>query len=181
LFFATDAVYGIEVISATLYPPLTQPTGFGPDFSLAFQPGGQALFYLKTERDDKTGTFGGILAQVNTADLSSLPLSEFRTTLLYAAAIRWSRDGRYLLSATTQDVLMQDMKAGTANSIVLGSQYAPQPAFSPDGAMIAYVDAGEGPESIPQVYLVRRDGTDRRQITFHRGGTISDLVWAASS
>lgn len=179
LFFAAGAVYGIEVISATLYPPITQPTGFGPDFSLAFQPGGQSLFYLKTEQDDKTGTLGGNLSQVNTADLTNLPLPESRSTLLYAATIQWSKDGRYLLSATPEDVLVQDIKAGTANSIVLGSQFAPQPAFSPDGAMIAYVDAGEGAEPIPQVYLVRRDGTDRRQITFHRGGTISDLVWAA--
>jgi Tol biopolymer transport system component len=180
LFFATDAIYAIDVTPVRLYAALTAPTGFGPDFSPAFQPGSNALFYLKTERDDKTGKSGGILSQVNTADLGSLPLSELRTTLLYAVNIRWSRDGRYLLSATTEDVLVQDMKAGTANSIVLKSKFPPQPIFSPDAAMIAYVDAGEGPDNIPQIYLVGRNGNNRRQITFHRGGTVSDLNWAAS-
>jgi Tol biopolymer transport system component len=180
LFFAADAVYGIHVASVTLYPPLTQPTGFGPDFSLAFQPGSQSLFYLKTERDDKTGATGGILSQVSTADLTTLPLSELRTTLLYAASIQWSWDGRYLLSATTEDVLVQDMKAGTANSIVLKSKFPPQPVFSPGGALVAYVDAGAGPDNIPQIFLVGRDGTNRNQVTFHKGGTISDLNWVVN-
>lgn len=178
IFLSSNAVYGVDVSNGTLYPPLTRPTGFGPDFNLSFRTGTTDLYYFKTERNDRTGETGGLLTQASTAEMTEFPLQELRGTPYYGVHMRFSPDGRHLVAATVFDAFVQDMTINTATQVVRASSFPPQPVFSPDGEMVAYVDTGRTVDPVPQVWIVSRKGEDRRLLTNHQEGTISYLNWA---
>lgn len=179
VFFTSGSVYGVDASTGTLYPPLTLPYGFGPDFGAVYRPGSSDVYYLKTEQDDRTLVKGGILGQLDPTSIGdTFPLPELPSTRLFANRIRFSRDGRFLLASGNSDAAVQDMRLGTASTVVLGSTFAPQAVFSPDGELVAYVNDGAGTDVVPQIWLVGRNGKNPRQLTTHTEGTISDLNWA---
>jgi Tol biopolymer transport system component len=178
IYFSSHEVYAVEASSGTLYPPLTAPTGYGPDSDPVYRPDSTSLYYLKTERDDQTTVKGGILAQVDTSQFSTFPLQELRGTMFFAQQIHFSRDGRFLVAAGVQDAFVQNMDVGSAALVVKNAKFPPQAVFSPDAETVAYVDSGAGANLIQQIWTVNRRGTDRKQLTNHSEGTITDMNWA---
>jgi Tol biopolymer transport system component len=179
IYFASGAIYGVDAATGTLYPPLTQPTGYGPDSYPVYRPNSTTLYYLKTEHDEQTTLIGGILAQVDTTKLDTFPLQELRGTMLFAQEFHFNRDGRLLVASGTQDASVQNMDVGSATTVVQNAKFPPLAVFSPDAETIAYVDAGAGPNLVQQVWVVNRRGTGRQQLTTHKEGTITNLNWAA--
>jgi len=180
VFFSSNAIYGLNAATGEMFPPLTQPSGYGPDFSPAHSPRTPQLMYLKTERDEATGAKGGTIFQINSAQIGEPPLSERRGAALMARGLRWSADGRFLAIASERNVWVQDQQINTSLQVVANANFYPQPVFSPDASMIAYVDGGRTGITIQQVFVVARNGDNPTQITFHGEGTISDLNWSAS-
>lgn len=178
LFFSTEAVYGIDLLTNVLFPPLTSPTGYGPDFALAYQPGSNQLFYLKTDYDAKTGYKAGRVYQVDTSSLTNFPLRELRNAPLFALALRWSPDGRYLLASTAADVFLQDARTNSSQGVVQGSKFYPQAVLSPDAGFVAFVDGALTTPTIPQIFTVTIEGDKRKALTTHSEGTITDLNWS---
>ncbi len=179
LYLTSGAVYAVDTANGTLYPPLTQPTGFGPDSFPLYRPNSTDLYYLKIQRDDITGQVGGALGHVNTGDLSTLPLLEQRGTMVFANRIEFSPDGRFVLASGAQDVSLQNMDAGSAVIVVTGAKFTPQAILSPNSEYIAYVDDSAGSEFVEQVWVVDRRGNNRKQLTTHKEGTIAFLNWAS--
>lgn len=179
VYFTSEALYAVEYANGLLYPPLTQPTGFGPDSSPIYRPASTDLYYLKTQMNDQTRQKGGELAHIDTTDLATLPLNESRGTLLFAQQIQFSRDGRLVLASGAQDVSLQNMDVGSAVIVVAGAKFTPQAILSPDAGHIAYIDAGIGSNFVAQVWVVDRRGNNRRQLTTHEEGTIAFLNWAS--
>ncbi|MEP6989206.1 MAG: hypothetical protein ABI970_26635, partial [Chloroflexota bacterium] len=179
VYFTSTTVYAVDTANGTLYPPLTQTTGYGPDFDPVYRPNSTTLFYLKTGRDDQSATNGGSLSQVDTTAFATFPLQELRGTLLLALEFHFSGDGLLLVASGTQDAFVQNMNVGSAVVVVQDAKFAPQAILSPDAETVAYVDAGVGPKVVQQVWIVNRRGTNRQQLTSHKEGTISDMNWAA--
>lgn len=177
--FTSGALYAVDFATGTLYPPLTQPTGYGPDSSPVYRPDTGILYYLKVQRDDQTTITGGGLSQIDTTDLTRLPLQELRGTLFFGSQIGFSRDGRYLVASGTQDVSIQNMDAGSAVVVVTGSKFPPQAVLSPQAEYVAYVNAGADENLVPQIWVVDRRGNNQRQLTTHKEGTIAYLNWAS--
>ncbi len=179
IYFASDAIYGVDAATGILYPPLTQSNSYGPDLYPVYRPDSTSLYYLKPDRDKLTAVTGGALSQVDTSQFTAFPLQELRGTMLLAQQFHFSRDGRLLVAAGTQDALVQNMDIGSAVTIVKNAKFPPQAIFSPDADSVAYVDAGAGPNLVQQIWVVNRRGTDRQQVTNHIEGTISNMNWAA--
>lgn len=179
IYFTSGAVYAVDAATGTLYPPLTQATGYGPDSYPVYRPDTSTLYYLKTEHDEQSTLIGGVLSQVDTTAFDALPLQELRGTMLFAQDFHFSRDGRLLVASGLQNASVQNMDVGSAAIVVQNSKFPPQAVFSPDAEMVAYVDAGAGPNLIQQVWIVNRRGTGRQQLTTHKEGTITNLNWAA--
>jgi Tol biopolymer transport system component len=179
VFFSSNAIYGINSATGEMFPPLTQPTGYGPDSSPAHSPRTPQLMYLKTERDENTGAKSGTIFQVNSAQIGTPQFKEIRGAPLKAQGLRWSNDGRYLAVIGERDVWIQDQQVNTSLQVVTETNFYPQPVFSPDAALLAYVDGGSSAITVPQVFIIGRDGQNLTQITFHQEGTISDLNWSA--
>jgi Tol biopolymer transport system component len=179
LYLASGTVFAVDAAKGTLFPPLTQPTGYGPDSYPVFRPNSTALFYLKTDLDEQTGIKSGVLSQVDITQFGTFPLQELRGTMLFAQQFQFSHDGRLIVAAGLQDAYVQNMDVGSAVKVVADAKFPPQAVFSPDAEQVAYVDAGTGANLIQQVWTVNRRGTDRRQLTGHIEGTISSLNWAA--
>lgn len=180
VFFSSNALYGINMATEVLFPPLTQPTGYGPDFSPAHSPRSPQLLYLKTKFDDKTGIKSGAIYQINSAQIATPPLKELAGAPFQAQGLRWNADGDFLAVAGARDVWIQDQQSNTSVQIVTDANFYPQPVFSPDAALVAYVDGAAGALTIQQIFIVGRDGENKTQITFHKEGTISDLNWSAN-
>jgi len=179
IYFASGAIYAVDTATGTLYPPLTQPTGYGPDSDPVYRPNSTTLFYLKTDHDEQSTVIGGILSQVDTTAFDTFPLPELRGTMLFAQEFHFSADGRLLVASGTQNASVQNMDVGSAASVVQNAKFPPQAIISPDAETVAYVDVGVGPNLIQQIWVVSRRGTDRRQLTAHKEGTITNMNWAA--
>lgn len=180
VFFSSNALYGINATVGEMFPPLTQPTGYGPDFSPAHSPRSPQLMYLKTEYDDETGVKSGTIFQINSAQIEDPPLKELRGAPLKAQGLRWSNDGLFLAVAGERDVWVQDQRLNTSLQVVTGANFYPQPVFSPDAEQLAYVNGAPNAITIQQIFVVNSDGENPTQITFHQEGTISDLNWSAN-
>lgn len=89
----------------------------------------------------------------------------------------WSPDGKHIAYTynpdddgfapaegdhTTIDIVRSD-GSGAPRTLVRG-YWVTQPAFSPDGRSIAYVDMGESGDENNRIRIMRRDGNDRRTI-----------------
>ncbi|MBI5670199.1 MAG: hypothetical protein HZC41_19560 [Chloroflexi bacterium] len=178
LFFTHGALSAASVTDGTVYLDWIPATGYGPNRSPAHSPVEDTLVYLKSERNSRTGQVGGTVFTVSTGTIAKQP-QELRGVQLLARRLQFSRDGRFLLVATERDIWVQDEKTGSSLPVVEGSKFDPQPVFSPDAAVIAFVDGGRDRLTVPQVFVVSRTGGSPTQITFHQEGTISDLVWLA--
>lgn len=74
-----------------------------------------------------------------------------------------SPDGKRLVFDLLGDLYSMDVTGGQARSITDGLPFDSQPTYSPDGQWIAFISDRSGAENL---WLVRPDGTDARQISF---------------
>lgn len=179
LFITAGDLFAYDVAKNLFLPPQVNATGYGPNYSVAYRPNSNALFFLKTVYDRNLGKNGGVVFQTDTTRLGDEPLQPQRGISLGAEQIRWSTDGKLLLVTTSQDIYVQRIDINSASQVLKGGNFFPQPVFSPDGEWIAYVDGGADVITVPQIYLVDRKGENRKQISFHKEGTITDLNWYA--
>lgn len=175
----SPAVYAIEVASRSLYPPLTIPNGYGPDFSPAPDPQSTWLYYLKSSYKRNTGQVGGVLYQLNRANLTP-PMDEIEGADFFATRLRWSGDGAYLLIESANSVFLLDRITNTSVELARDTVFPPQAAIGPGNAAVVYVNGGGNDPSIQQIYRVSRAGENSLQLTYHGGGSISYPVWAAN-
>ncbi len=75
-------------------------------------------------------------------------------------------DGRRVVFDLLGDLYALDAGGGTASPITRGLAFDSQPAFSPDGAWIAFISDRSGAEN---VWVARPDGSDARRITDNTG------------
>jgi Tol biopolymer transport system component len=162
-------------ISQNILIPLTNFSGYGPDFSPAPRPGTTQLFYLKTFFGTTADQRGGTVYQLDLA-IPGRPTERPGATL-YASRLQWSQDGRYLLIESVSNIWVQDQNTVSTLPVVEGSLFAPGATFSPDASAIAFVDADPNSDALPQIYLISRTGERRTQASFHRDGSITDLNW----
>ncbi|MBZ0294016.1 MAG: hypothetical protein K8L99_15745, partial [Anaerolineae bacterium] len=176
LYFSDDVIYALEPATGLLSPPLTSPTGFGPDHALVHDPGAPRLYYLKTSRNFDTGVISGVLSSIDTTRIDITP-RELRANNVFYTELAFSRDGGYLLLVGDHGITVQEQAFKSSTRVVDGLQVEPQAVFSPDASQVAYVDLDA--QGIAQVFVVSRQGGSPTQITFHSEGSIDDLVWAA--
>src|SRR5215813_5716679 len=74
-----------------------------------------------------------------------------------------SPDGKRLVFDLLGDLYTMDAAGGAATRISHGLPFDTQPTYSPDGQWIAFVSDRSGAEN---VWIVRPDGSDSRQISF---------------
>jgi Tol biopolymer transport system component len=176
LFFSHGVISAVNLKDGTFHADLIPSSGYGPNLSLAHNPITDSLVYLKAERDNRSGQVGGTVYTVNMANFDG-QLQEYRGAQLLARSLEWSKDGRFLLVGTERDVWVQDEQTGSSRAITQKGNFDPQPAISPDGEWVAYVDGGRDKLTVPQVFVMTRNGENPTPISFHQEGTITDLVW----
>jgi hypothetical protein len=174
-YFGNDSLFGLDTTTNTQYE-LAYSSGFGSNHSIIHNPTRNLLAFLRPVRDQDTGAIGGQLISMETDTLSDFPGEEALGN--YAAfELEWSKNGRYLLITTADSALVYDADFGTTLPAATGTKFPPSPTFSPNAAMVAYVDADPNNVVVPQVFVVDRGVGDPKQITTHTEGTIIDLVW----
>jgi hypothetical protein len=176
LLYSDEAIYALNPVTGVVSPPLTAATGFGPDYGLAHSPSAPRLHYLKSQRDLDTGRSGGVPAIIDTISVDT-PANELRGARVFYDLLRFSPDGAYLLLVDGGTVTVQSLALGSSSTILRDVQTAPQPVFSPDTELIAYVDLDAS--GVQQIFTIPRAGGAPTQITFHQDGTISALNWVA--
>jgi Tol biopolymer transport system component len=174
-FFSDSYVFGLDVAKNKLYP-LSDPSGFGPDFALVHNPLKNTLAYLRSAKDIKTGETAGQLLEIDTTSFVKTSVPQGGANF-YALSLRWSPDGRLLVVGTKDAVLIVDPEYGSSNQVVSNLKFEPQPAFSPDARTIAYVDGDPVNPAVPEIFSVERSGGASKQLTQHQEGSISSLNW----
>lgn len=114
--------------------------------------------------------------------IAGLPLKPAREIAFTTNEGTWlspdlSPDGRSIVFELLGDLYLMSSRGGTARPIASGMQFDSQPAFSADGARIAFLSDRSGPED---VWVVAADGSAPRQITRMTGDTIlTSPSWSA--
>jgi TolB protein len=91
----------------------------------------------------------------------------------------WSPDGRRLVVAGESDtphIVIRSLGDGGSKTVL--PMFGNEPAWSPDGKLIAFQSHGKG--ELLQIYLVRPDGSALRQLTKGTGSGdgASEAAWA---
>jgi imidazolonepropionase-like amidohydrolase/Tol biopolymer transport system component len=86
-----------------------------------------------------------------------------------------SPDGRHIVFDMLGNIYIMPITGGEATPLREGLAYEVQPRFSPDGQWISFTsDAGGG----DNIWVMRRDGSDAKQITNESFRLMNNAVWA---
>jgi Tol biopolymer transport system component/imidazolonepropionase-like amidohydrolase len=85
-----------------------------------------------------------------------------------------SPDGTTIAFDLLGDLYTMPIGGGTATGITRGPAYDYHPRFSPDGASIAFTSDENGMENL---WLVDRDGRNRRELTAEKTAVIRSAAW----
>ena len=92
------------------------------------------------------------------------------------SAARFSPDGTHILFALARngdsDIFEHELSTGQTVQLTNTTGIDTSPAYAPDGLTIAFESDRSGE---PQVYVMRRDGSDQRRVTF--GDAHGSPVW----
>jgi Tol biopolymer transport system component len=104
-------------------------------------------------------------------DAEGLPLATTRHIAFDTTEGTWlsltlAPDGRRVVFDLLGDLYALDADGGTALPITRGLAFDSQPAYSPDGAWIAFISDRSGAEN---VWVARPDGSEARRITGNTG------------
>jgi Tol biopolymer transport system component len=116
----------------------------------------------------------GVLNVASTAAVApapGLPLQPTRQITFETDRGTWlsvdvAPDGRDLVFDMLGDLYRLDIAGGRARAITRGLAFDSQPAWSPDGAWLAFLSDRSGAEN---VWVMRADGRDARQVTRNDG------------
>jgi Tol biopolymer transport system component len=102
---------------------------------------------------------------------SALPMAPARKITIDTDEATWvsldvSPDGRTVVFDLLGDLYGMDARGGEAAPIARGLPFEGQPAFSPDGSLIAFTSDRSGSENI---WVARPDGSALRQISHNSG------------
>src|SRR5213596_1426911 len=84
---------------------------------------------------------------------------------VWAGGLAWSPDSQSLAYAAAGDVWRIDLVTGAIARLTSGAPGAWQPAWSPDGALIAYTRF-ERCYRCTGIWVMNADGTEQREISF---------------
>jgi hypothetical protein len=174
VFFSDGPVLVVNVDNGETLPPITMPTGFGWTSAWRIT---RALTSCIISDDADLGT-GKPAAGWRDEHGWKWPGHDRNPNRELFQRIEWNADGSYLLISVGDGVLLLGKESGISVQVVRGNRFPPQPAISPDGEFVTYINAGLENPAVPQVYVVDRLGESPVQVTHHGEGTIDDLVWA---
>jgi Tol biopolymer transport system component len=103
----------------------------------------------------------------------------FSLKSIRAHGSRWmfSPDGKTIVFELLGDLYQMSIRGGEARCIACGLPFDSQPAYSPDGSMIAFVSDRSGNENL---WVAQSDGTTPRQIsTLDDNSVFISPAWAA--
>jgi Tol biopolymer transport system component len=117
---------------------------------------------------------GSVPARPSQASGQVLPLQATRRVAFDTDEGTWmsvdlSPDGRQLVFDLLGDLYAMAVGGGRATAITHGLPFDTQPTYSPDGQWIAFISDRSGAEN---VWLIRPDGTDARQVSFGDDDTV---------
>lgn len=114
-------------------------------------------------------------------DKKGLPLAaervvEFETDEGTWISLDVSPDGTSIIFELLGDIYTMPMSGGEATAIVTGMGFQSQPAYSPDGAQIAFVSDEGGSENL---YIANADGTKTKKLSGSNSGDFMSPTWSA--
>jgi hypothetical protein len=117
---------------------------------------------------------GSVPSRPSQAAGQVLPLQATRRVAFETDEGTWmsvdlSPDGRQLVFDLLGDLYTMQAGGGRATAITHGLPFDTQPTYSPDGRWIAFISDRSGAEN---VWLIRPDGTDARQVSFGDDDTV---------
>ncbi|TNE66169.1 MAG: amidohydrolase [Alphaproteobacteria bacterium] len=116
-----------------------------------------------------------------TDDKKGLPLKaerkvEFETSEGTWLSLTVSPDGQTILFEMLGDIYSLPIAGGEAKPLLTGMEFQSQPAFSPDGKMIAYLSDEDGSENI---YIANADGSEPKKLSSLSDGGMMSPSWSA--
>ncbi len=125
------------------------------------------------------GIVGYLLAQDHSGVKSGLPLKpdhklEFDTDEGTWLSLDVSHDGRTIVFDLLGDLYTVPIDGGEARPIVTGLPFDGQPAFSPDGSMLAFTSDRSGSDNL---WIAKADGSDPRQLSHDKEGDFISPSW----
>lgn len=85
-----------------------------------------------------------------------------------------SPDGRHIVFDMLGNIYIMPVEGGRATALRMNQAYELQPRFSPDGQWISFTSDHGGGDNI---WVMRRDGTDARQVTRESFRLLNNAVW----
>jgi WD40 repeat protein len=179
LFFSDETIYVLDLATNEISEPLTETGGFGPDHSLQFNPEKTYLLvYLQSSISvNNQITDGDYLVILSVARIGGIlePETELRTPI---QKYQWSNDGSRLLISTATSVFTFNPGTGESNNVVTSAFLPPLAIYSPTNEQVAYIDRDPSISTLQQIYVVKGNGANPKQVTTHAEGIISDIIWA---
>lgn len=110
-----------------------------------------------------------------------LPLTTERTVEFTTDEATWasldiSPDGATIAFEMLGDIYSMPAAGGEATPLLTGLAFQSQPAFSPDGTMIAYVSDKGGSDNL---YIANADGTKPKKLSSLSNGEVMSPAWSA--
>lgn len=174
LYFNSEIIQAVDMLTGMVSIELTAPTGFGPDHSLSHSPTENYLYYLKTAHNFTAGITSGSLSGLIFTSYAEAP-TELKTNLAELDTLRHSQDGRTLLMSNRNSIMAQNNQTLSIETLYTDTRIPPQPAISPDAEWVVFTDLDM--QNIQQIYLIPNGEGPLRQLTFHNEGSISNLIW----
>jgi DNA-binding SARP family transcriptional activator len=164
--FVVQAVDGWNVAYGTgRGEPLLLTTEAGDEYPLAWSPDGRYLLFTRRRLlgDGRTESYGYGMADVMRDTSWTFTRLESRER----PVARWAPDGTQIaLTADVRgepEVFVVDFDRGDVRDLSLHAAWDGEPAWSPDGARLAFVSRRDG--GTAQLYSVRRDGLDLHRLS----------------
>ncbi len=89
-----------------------------------------------------------------------------------------SPDGKEIVFDILGDIYIMPISGGTAKLLSGGTAFDVQPRFSPNGAYISYTSDKSGADNI---WIMNRDGSNKRQITKENFRLLNNATWMPNS
>jgi DNA-binding SARP family transcriptional activator len=164
--FVVQAVDGWNVAYTTgRGEPHVLTTEPGDEYPLTWSPDGQYLLFTRRRLhgDGRSEAYGYGMADLATDSSWTFTRLESRER----PVARWAPDGTQIaLTADVRgepEVFVVDFDRGDVRDLSLHAAWDGEPAWSPDGARLAFVSRRDG--AAAQLYSVRRDGLDLHRIS----------------
>lgn len=136
------------------------------DSAFSVAPGGKQMAFVRRCTGGR-GRYAIAIVDLQTGALRELAATVHDAFFGVLVTPSWSPDGGRIAYTINSTLYIVDVEGGAAREVDLGGLPAEGPQWSPDGGRIAFAsDELVGVESrVQNIYTVRPDGTDLRQVT----------------